>query len=145
MEFVEKGDKVQLSLEGKLENGEIFYKKDDKKSFIVIGEKQIFPALEKELIGMKSGDTKIVTIESQDAFGEYKKEFAMNIPKNRVDPEADMSVGNILVVSLKEGKNLKGVIIEDCENSIKVDFNHPHAGKKLVVTCTIISIEKQNS
>ena len=144
MEFIEKGDKVQLSLEGKLENGEVFYKKNDD-SFITIGEKQIFPILEKEIIGLKIGETKIVTIKPRDAYGEYKEEFKMNIPKDRVDPDADMAVGNILVVSLEDGKKLKGVITEDCENSINVDFNHPYAGKKLVVTCTIVSIEKQNS
>lgn len=142
MKLVGFGDKVKITLEGKLENGQIFYNKDGKKSLIEIGKDQIFPAIEKELLGMKVGETKTITLEPKDAYGEYNEEFSMNIPKNRIDSDANLSAGNIIVVSLTDGKKLKGIITKDCEDIILVDFNHPFAGKKLIITFTIDSIEK---
>ncbi len=145
MKVIGIGDKVKITLEGKLENGQIFYKKDDKKSLIEIGKNQIFPALEKELLGMKIGETKTITLEPKDAYGEYNEKFLMNIPKNRIDPDANISVGNTLVISLADGKKLKGIIIKDLGDIIDVDFNHPFAGKKLVITFTIDSIENNDT
>ena len=145
MKLVEMGDKVTLSFEGKLENGHVFYKNDENHSLIVVGNNQIFPALEKELIGMKIGETKTVTLTARDAFGDHNEELLMSISKDRIEPSTNTTVGNVLVVDLADGKKLKGVIVETTDDIITVDFNHPYAGKKVVVTCTIISIEQENS
>jgi FKBP-type peptidyl-prolyl cis-trans isomerase 2 len=93
---------------------------------------------------MKIGETKTITLESKDAYGEYNEKFSMNIPKNRVDPDADISVGNILVIFLADGKKLNGIIIKDNGDIINVDFNNPFAGKKLIITFTIDSIENKD-
>ncbi len=145
MKLVELGDKIKITLEGKLENGQIFYKKDNKNVLIEIGKNQIFPTIEKELLGMKIGDTKTITLEPKDAYGEYNEKFSMNIPKNRIDPDADLSEGNIIVASLSDGKKLKGIIIKDCGDIIDVDFNHPFAGKKIIITFTIDSIQNEDT
>jgi FKBP-type peptidyl-prolyl cis-trans isomerase 2 len=144
MNLVTLGNKIKISLEGKFESGEIFYKKDNKDFLIEVGKKQIFPALEKELLGMKVGETKTITLEPKDAYGEYSEKFTMDIPKDRIDSDADISVGNIIVVSQTDGKKLKGVIIKDCDDTINVDFNHPFAGKKVIITFTIESIQKED-
>jgi peptidylprolyl isomerase len=145
MKLVDIGDKVLLSFEGKLENGEIFYKTNEKHSNITVGENQIFPALEQELVGMQVGETKTVTLDARDAFGDHNEELLMSISKERIRPDISTDVGNAIIVDLAQGKKLKGVIVDVTDDMITVDFNHPYAGKKVVVTCTVISIENKDS
>jgi len=142
--FVEMGDTIQISFEGKLENGYIFYKNDSTCSWIVIGKNQVFPALEKELIGMKIGETKTVQLEPSQAFGQHIDDLLMSISKNRINPDINTSLGNILTIDIADGKKLKGVIVDDSDNTLVVDFNHPYAGKNVSITCTIHSIKKLN-
>lgn len=145
MKLVDIGDRVLLSFEGKLENGEIFYKTNEKHSNITVGENQIFPALEQELVGMRVGETKTVTLDARDAFGDHNEDLLMSISKERIRPDISTDVGNAIVVDLAQGKKLKGVIVDVTDDMITVDFNHPYAGKKVVVTCTVISIENKGS
>lgn len=144
IQFVEMGDTVDIAFEGKLESGQVFYKNDGSHSLVVIGKNQVFPALEKELVGMKIGETKTIQLEPTEAFGQHIDDLLMSISKDRINPDVDMSLGNILTIDIADGKKLKGVIIDDSDDSIVVDFNHPYAGKKVTITCTIRSIEKQN-
>jgi len=131
--FVEIGDKVEISFEGKLENGHIFYKNDSAHSWIVIGKNQVFPALEQELIGMKIGETKTIQLEPIQAFGKHIDDLLMSISKDRINPDVEILLGNVLTVDIADGKKLKGVIIDDSDDTIVVDFNHPYAGKKVSI------------
>ncbi len=142
MTLVENGDKVQLSFEGKLEDGHVFYKNNDANSSIIIGKHQIFPTLENNIVGMKIGETKTVTLEAKDAFGEYNEELLMSIPKEHIHLDGNTTVGNKIVIDLSEGKKIKGVIVEAASDIVTVDFNHPFAGRKVTVTFTVLSIEK---
>lgn len=145
MKLVDIGDKVTISFEGKLENGEIFYKTNEKHSLITVGENQIFPALEQELVGMRVGETKTVTLAPRDAFGDHNEDLLMSISKERLNPDISDDIGGSIIVNLADGKKLKGVIVDVTDDMITVDFNHPYAGKKVVVTCTVISIDDKNS
>ena len=142
--FVEMGDTVEISFEGKLENGHIFYKNNGEHSEIIIGKNQVFPSLEKELIGMKIGETKTIELDPIQAFGQHIDDLLMSISKDRINPDVEISLGNVLTIDISDGKKLKGMIVDDSDDTLVVDFNHPYAGKKVSITCTIRSIEKQN-
>jgi FKBP-type peptidyl-prolyl cis-trans isomerase 2 len=143
MKAVENGDVVQLSIEGKLENGRTFFNNKDNTT-IIIGEHQIFPALEKRLIGMKLGETKTVNLEAKDAYGLHNEELILSISKEKISDHVDVTRGNTLEMDLSDGKKITGIIIENSDNAITVDFNHPFAGNNISITCTVISIEKQH-
>ena len=144
MKIIEIGDRITLTLEGKLEDGHIFYKNNKNPSIIEIGKKQIFPALENELVGMKIGETRTITLKPIDAFGDHDENLLMSIPRDRIDSEIQTVAGNEIEVTVSEGKKLKGVIVDVTDDIITVDFNHPYAGKSVFVTCTIISIEDRS-
>jgi FKBP-type peptidyl-prolyl cis-trans isomerase 2 len=142
MTLVENGDKVQLSFEGKLEDGYVFFKNDGEHSIVIIGKHQIFPTLENNIVGMRIGETKTVTLEAKDAFGEHNEELLMSIPKEQLHLDGNTTVGNKIVIDLSEGKKIKGIIVEAASDVVTVDFNHPFAGKKVTVTFTVLSIER---
>ena len=147
MKEVEMGDTIQLTIEGKLENGKVFFKTNEDASTFVLGDHQIFPALEEHLVGMKIGETKTVTLDPKDAYGEHSEDLQMTVSKDRINSEMNLEIGKALVLNLSDGRNLIGVIIDMTDEDITVDFNHPLAGQKIILTCTLISIleEEQTS
>lgn len=147
MKEIQMGDTIQLMIEGKLENGNVFFKTNEHSSSFVLGEHQIFPALEERLVGMKIGETKTVTLEPKDAYGEHTEDLLMTVSRDRINPEMELDIGKQLVLNLSDGRNLKGVIVEMNAEDITVDFNHPLAGQRIILICTLVSIleEEQTS
>jgi FKBP-type peptidyl-prolyl cis-trans isomerase 2 len=143
MKGIEEGDKVELVCELKLEDGTICFKnKKDKPLVFIVGEGKFFPAIEKELINMKEGETKTVTLEANDAFGVYKEDLVAEIHKKNISSTAELNIGSSIQMKTDSDKIIGGRITDIEDDSITVDFNHPLADKKVIFTVTITSIEK---
>jgi peptidylprolyl isomerase len=143
MDSVKEGDKVQLVCELKLEDGTICFKnKKDKPLVFIVGEGKFFPAIEKELINMKEGETKTVTLEANDAFGVYKEDLVAEIHKKNISSTAELDIGSSIQMKTESDKIIGGRITDIKNDSITVDFNHPLANKNITVTVTMLSIEK---
>lgn len=141
MDVVKEGDTIQILCEGKLQDGRLFFKNDkDDPMTIVVGAGKIFPVLEQELRDMKVGESKTITLQPHDAFGDYNQNLVMVAPKESVDPQMEAEIGSRIDVDLPSGKKLTGVIKEISENTVTIDFNHPLAGKIVIFTVTILSI-----
>ncbi|MEA1994006.1 MAG: FKBP-type peptidyl-prolyl cis-trans isomerase [Euryarchaeota archaeon] len=121
---IEKGDQVSIDYTGKLENGTVFdttYKEiaDDNstKKAETFREKGVykpltigsvnyegvdtFMALEEQLLGMKEGDEKTITLTPEEAYGEYKEEDIYHIPLVEEVP-IEKTVKKERVISQKE-------------------------------------------
>ena len=143
MEIVKEGDKVQLVCELKLEDGTICYKNEQEKPLVIIvGEGRFFPAIEKELKDMKQGETKTVTLEPKDAFGIHNNGLVAEIPKKNLSNNADLDIGSMIQMKTSSNKIIQGTVKEIKDDVLTVDFNHPLAGKKIVFSITVQSIEK---
>ena len=94
---------------------------------VIIGAGIVVGGLENELKKMKVGDKKKIVVKPDDAFGERKSEFIKLVPisefkKQNIEPYPGMSV-NI--------SRLRGRVISVSGGRVRVDFNHPLAGKTL--------------
>ncbi len=105
------------------------------------GSGMIIPGLEKALEGMKVGETKKVTVKPEEGYGPVIPEMIVDLPKDKlaegVVPEKDM----ILQFPTQDGNMIIGRVVEVMENDIKVDFNHPLAGKELTFDIKIVGLE----
>ena len=101
------------------------------------GGGQILPALEAELAGLAVGDTKEVSLEAADAYGEVNQEAIEDIPLDRIPEEARFE-GAMLQA---EGVPTPIRVTEVREQVVVVDFNHPMAGKDLVFDVEIVAVE----
>ena len=140
---MEEGSFIRIDYVGKIiESGEIFdLTKEDvarKENIfnpevnygpvpIIIGAEMAVKGLENELKKMIIGDKKKILIKPEDAFGERKAEFIKLVPvsefkKQDIDPYPGMPV-NI--------NRLRGRVISVSGGRVRVDFNHPLAGKSL--------------
>ena len=143
MENIEEGDKVKIKYEAKLENGKQCFPEDNNNTIeLVVGEGKIFSSIENGLKEMKKGETKTITIEPNEAFGPHLDNLIIDAPRNAFKTDSDLSVGMRIKIDTPSDKVYYATIIKMTDSAITLDLNHPLAGKKLMFTVTVVSIEK---
>src|SRR3989344_4635629 len=140
------GDFVRIDYVGRLETGEIFdltkedlakkekvYNKNIKYRPIpiIIGKGFVIPGLDKALMDMNVGDKKGIEVSPEDGFGQRDPKLIRVLPK-KVFKDFEPRQG--LVVDFG---GMKGRIQSVTGNRIRVDFNNPLAGKKLLYEIAI--------
>ena len=95
------------------------------------GVGNIVPGLERELYGMLIGDSKDVHVSARDGYGELDKDAYMDVPREQFPADIPLEVGTQLEMHDQEGHPMHATICDVGEKTIKLDFNHPLAGKKL--------------
>ena len=144
MNIIEEGDKVSIKVEAKLESGKCCFPKNKENSIeLVVGDGKFFPVIENGLIKMKEGETKEITLEPTDAFGPHHNELVMDAPSSVFRPDDNLAIGMRLKIDSPSGKVYYGTITKITNEAITIDLNHPLAGKKIIFTVTIITIEKK--
>lgn len=104
------------------------------------GHKNIIPGLENEIEGMQIGDTKEVVVQPLDGYGEYDENAYADIPRNQFPPSFSFEMGKSVRLSHPSGQLINATISEIGENEVRLDLNHPLAGKELKFTATIVSL-----
>ena len=95
---------------------------------VILGAHHVVKGLEDELMKMKIGKSKKVIVKPEDALGERKAELIKLIPlsefkKRDIDPFPGMPI-------VENG--MRGRVLSVSGGRVRVDFNHPLAGKTLV-------------
>ena len=80
---------------------------------------------------MLVGENKTIEIEAVEGYGEYLDGLVTTVPKTQM-PEG-VKVGDVLQSNGDRG-TINVTVTEINENEVKVDANHPLAGKKLILT-----------
>ena len=99
------------------------------------GKHQLHPALEQAVTGLKTGDEKKVALSAAEGFGPYSAEKMMPVPRKDLPPGTKK--GDVL--QDRAGKS--ATVSELSENSAVLDYNHPLAGKPVVVEMKILRVE----
>jgi FKBP-type peptidyl-prolyl cis-trans isomerase 2 len=141
MKKVQNGDTVSVNYTGKFEDGQIFdtsLTEGREPIKATIGEKQVIPGFENGLLEMEIGEKKTIEIEAADAYGDYKEEMVFDIPKSQF-PE-NVQAGDILNAQSSMGP-VNVTVVDVMEDMIKIDANHPLAGKKLIFDLEVMDIQ----
>lgn len=94
------------------------------------GAGQIVKGLEKELIGLKTGDQKKVQVKPEDGYGMPDPKAFQEVPRDKIPPEGQKS-GTMLMTKTPDGRALPMRVHEVKDKTVVVDLNHPLAGKTL--------------
>ncbi len=101
----------------------------------VPGDHELLPNLEVALTGMKQGETKRVELSSDEAFGPYDAAKQLEVSKDRLPEGAEPG----MVLATEDGTPC--VLVDLSETMAKVDFNHPLAGKRVVIDVRILDVK----
>ena len=142
MKVVRNGSKVRIRCEAKVEDEAVCFTTEEEELLeLVVGEGKFFPALETELTGMKEGETKTVALEPLDTFGPHLDDLILDVPKGLFRADVVPELGARVRIDTPSKRVFYGKVTKINENSIVLDLNHPLAGKKIICTVTIVSIE----
>ncbi|QDQ25774.1 peptidylprolyl isomerase [Chitinimonas arctica] len=97
----------------------------------------IFPVVEEALHGKKVGDKIDVTMEPDDAFGEYDAELVRIEPQDAFPEE--LEVGMMFEADDPDSDEVMlFTVTEIADGKVVVDGNHPMAGKRLRFVATVL-------
>ena len=106
------------------------------------GAGQIVNGLEKELIGLKTGDRRKVQVKPEDGYGLPNKDAFQEFPRETIPAEAQKA-GSTLMAKGQDGRTIPMRVHEVKEKTVVVDFNHPLAGKTLYFDVKILDIRAE--
>lgn len=141
---VEKGNNVKVHYRGTLvENGEEFdssYLRNQTLNFKV-GSGQMIKGFDEALLGMTVGQVKEVEISATEAYGERNNDAIQDVPKTQFPEDFEAQVGMTIQGMNEQGQPIMATIVEEKEDSITVDTNHPLAGKDLKFSIELVEVE----
>jgi len=105
----------------------------------MFGKNQIIPGLESRMAGMSIGEKGDVLVPAAEAYGEYNDEALQELPKDQF-AGIDLNEGMTLYGQGEDGGTVQVTVKEIMDETVKIDFNHPLAGKDLMFTLTINNI-----
>ncbi|MDP7115719.1 MAG: peptidylprolyl isomerase [Candidatus Woesearchaeota archaeon] len=141
---VEKGCKIKVEYEGKLDDGKVFDSsaKHGKPLEFEVGAGQMIKGFDEAVVGMKKGDEKKITLKPEDAYGEHNPEMLKKMPRDQFPKEHEPKEGMVLVLGTPQGGQFPVKIQSVTDKEVELDLNHPLAGKTLSFTVKIVDVEK---
>jgi len=140
MTKIESGKTVTVHYTGKFDNGEVFdssLKEGREPLHTVLGNGSLIPGFEKGLLGMTAGEKRTLDIDPVEAYGEYLDGLVTVVDKKNVP--AGVSVGDVLQSQGPRG-TMNVTVKNINEEGVKLDANHPLAGKKLIFEVEVLEV-----
>jgi FKBP-type peptidyl-prolyl cis-trans isomerase SlyD len=121
-------------------DGEIVDSSGDQPLEYLQGYHNIIPGLEKALEGMLVGDSKDVQVAPEEAYGLRDAQAIYELPRTQFPPNFPVEIGRDLRVRSDSGQILNARICEVGDEIVKIDTNHPLAGKSLLFSTKISAL-----
>jgi FKBP-type peptidyl-prolyl cis-trans isomerase SlyD len=141
-EKIEDGVVVSLDYTLTVEGEVVDSSEEDEPIQFIQGQEHIIPGLERELYGMRIGDDKKVTLSPEDGYGEVEPDDGMDVPRDEFPAEIPMEIGTGLQLRTEEGEIVNAHIVSLSPDSVRLDFNHPLAGKELHFDVKVVDLRQ---
>jgi FKBP-type peptidyl-prolyl cis-trans isomerase 2 len=139
--MIKEGSKVKAHYTGRLTNNEEFdssLKEGGAPIEFVIGQGQLIPGFENGILGLAPGDKKTIEVSAVEAYGEYRDELLVTVPKSNA-PQG-VQVGQSLQANMENGEMVTFMVREINDDNVIVDANHPLAGQTLLFDIEILEV-----
>ncbi len=115
----------------------------------IFGTNSMLEAFERNVEGLKEGDTFDFTItpdETADVYGEYEEERIVDLPRHIFEQDGKLSEevyeGNVIPMMNTNGERLQGAVVLVKDDTVTIDFNHPLASENLNFKGTILTVRE---
>lgn len=133
MSCAKHGDTVSIHYIGTLDNGRIFESTEGKDPLVfTIGNNEVFPLLEKSVIGMSVGKANNVVIPSDHAYGPRVDSNVVVFKKSQLPGDIDFAVGHKMQIRLPNSKEeVIMLVTKVTDDDVTLDGNHVLSGLDL--------------
>ena len=136
-----KGDTVRVHYTGTLRDGSTFDSSRDREPLrFTLGAGQVVAGFDAAVTGMVPGETKVVTLSPDDAYGSHRQELVVRVPREHIPPSLDVRVGQRLHVG-RGGDAFAATVRAVHDDHVVLDANHPLAGEELTFELELVAIE----
>ncbi len=140
---IAKNSVVTLSYTLSDDAGALLEESDPTISYLHGGYDGIFPMVEEALEGQTVGYSCTVTMEPEDAFGEYDASLQRTEPRDLFPPQVQTGMQfEGQPEGAGEDETVLYTVTEVTEDTVVVDGNHPLVGKTLVFVCTVQGVRE---
>ncbi len=141
MQVVKKGDTIKIHYHGTLSDGSIFDSSKQREPLeFEVGSGMVIPGFDDGVMNMKVGNAKTINIPFTEAYGPVQEEMIIDFPRNQFPEDMQPEPGMQLQMSDKSGQNFPVVVVSSTDEVVKLDANHPLAGKDLTFELELMEI-----
>lgn len=141
MAQAKSGDTVKVHYKGTLPDGTIFDSSEGRDPLeFKIGEGNLIPGVEEAVIGMKPEEVRTATVPPEKGYGDYKEEMVVDVEKTQFPENIDPTVGQQLELKQPDGQTVVVTVTDIADDTVKLDANHPLAGKDLIFELQLVDI-----
>ncbi|HSN54726.1 MAG TPA: NifB/NifX family molybdenum-iron cluster-binding protein [Candidatus Sulfomarinibacteraceae bacterium] len=105
----------------------------------IFGAGQVLPALEQALAGLEPEAHVTKAIQAAEGFGEWDESRVVEVPRSQLPP--DLAVGAVVAAQDQQGRRFPLKVIALDDSVVRLDGNHPLAGRDLVFDMTVKNVE----
>lgn len=95
------------------------------------GHGNIIPGLEQEIYGLAVDERKEVFVRAADAYGEIDPEAITEVDRSEFPDDFPIEAGMEIELKNPAGEIVEARVVALSDERVKLDFNHPLAGKDL--------------
>ena len=138
---VRKGDVVRIRYEGRLADGELFECcGEDSPLQFTVGAGEVIEGLESAVEGMELNQEKDVRVDPSFAYGHWTAELVKDIPRINLPTNVPIIAGKRITLKTKTGRSITPMVEAESDEYVRMDFNHPLAGKELLLKFKVTGI-----
>ena len=104
------------------------------------GQHEILIGLENDIYGLKVGDTKEIDVAATDGYGEIDPDDFITMEKSNFPATVPMKRGTIVKLKAEDGGQQKARIDSVSADEVRLNFNHPLAGKELHFSVAVLDL-----
>jgi len=145
-DVVEKGSSVTVQYIGTLDDGTVFedsYKNQTPLTFEV-GSGQLIKGFDTGILGMSVGEKKTLNLTPDQAYGEHNSDRIHDVNIENFNKENPPEVDQTVIGQNELGQQMMARVLEINSKNVKLDFNHPLAGKNLQFQIEVVSINSES-
>ncbi|MFA7096029.1 MAG: FKBP-type peptidyl-prolyl cis-trans isomerase [Gammaproteobacteria bacterium] len=135
------GSSVVMHYSLKLEDGTVVdTSKGGEPLRFTMGDGTLIEGLEMALFGLKAGERQNLRITPADAFGFWDEERVHLMDRTEFPDDMMLESGAIIEFETPSGDQIPGAVLEVLEDAVRVDFNHPLAGRDIDFDVEILEV-----
>lgn len=106
-----------------------------------VGEWRALPGLGEKLVGLDSGDERLIRLTPGEAFGDWDPNAIMTMRQTKLIGDTPLEDGTTLRIETEDGTSAICRAYQVAENRLALDFNHPLAGQPLTLFVRVKAVE----
>ena len=135
------GRAVSMHLEVRFQDGFVALSTFDSEPVdCQIGDGTLTPGLEEALAGLAAGDEETILGSGSELFADYDPANVHWLDLAEFPPELDPTPGQLVAFETPGGHETGGMVVERDGDRVRVDFNHPFAGRSLALRVRVLDV-----